>query len=126
VDVAGVPVLALAVEAADVEALRGQVDAFRAELNGGVVVAGAVVDGLPRVVASVSPELVERGVHAGQLVKALAARLGGGGGGRPTQAEAGGKDAAALDAALAAVPELVGGMLSGAETHARGGRDDRD
>jgi alanyl-tRNA synthetase len=106
-DVAGVPVLVTRVDAADVDALRGQVDALRDQVNSAVIVLGAVVDGNPRLVVAVSPDLVARGLHAGNLVKALAARMGGGGGGRPNLAEAGGKDAAALDAVLAAVPGLV-------------------
>ncbi len=110
VDVDGVRVLATRVEAADAGALRTQVDALRAQLGRGVVVLGAVIDGQPRVVAAVSDDAVGLGLHAGQLVKQVAADLGGGGGGRPGLAEAGGRDAGALDGALAAVPGRVKAM----------------
>jgi alanyl-tRNA synthetase len=113
VDVGGVAVLAARVEAADAAALRGQVTALIEQLGDGVVVLGAVIDGQPRVVAAVSDASVAAGLHAGQLVKAVAADLGGGGGGRPNMAEAGGRDAGALDAALAAVAERVRGMRGG-------------
>jgi alanyl-tRNA synthetase len=116
VAVEGVPVLATRVSVADVGALRGQVDALRDRVGSGVVVVGAVIDGAPRVVVGVTDDVVVRGVHAGQLVKALATRLGGGGGGRPGLAEAGGKDPGALDAALAAVPDLVRAQLGAASS----------
>ncbi len=110
IDVDGVPVLAARVAAADAGALRTQVDALRDELGRGVVVLGAVIEGQPRVVAAVTDDLMGLGLHAGQLIKQVAADLGGGGGGRPTLAEAGGRDAGALDAALASVPARVRAM----------------
>ena len=73
----------------------------------GIVVLGAVIEGRPRPVGAVSDDLVSAGRHAGRLVKAVAAHVGGGGGGRPQLAEAGGRDPEMLDAALAAVPALV-------------------
>jgi alanyl-tRNA synthetase len=79
----------------------------RDRLGSGIVVLGSVIDDRPRVVAAVTPDLVAAGLHAGELVKAIAARVGGGGGGRPQLAEAGGTDVSALDAALSAVPGLV-------------------
>jgi len=63
------------------------------------------------VVAAVSEDLVKRGLHAGELVKFVAGPLGGGGGGRPTLAQAGGKDASKLASALASVPGWVEGKL---------------
>jgi len=113
VEVDGVTLLAARVEAADAEALRGQVDALRGEVPSGVIVLGAVIDGRPRVVAAVTEDHVRAGLHAGQLVKAIAADIGGGGGGRPHLAEAGGQDAAALDAALAKVEERLRVARSG-------------
>ncbi len=107
VEVSGVRVLAVRVEAPDVEALRGQVDALRDRLGSAVIVLGAVIDGSPRLVAAVTDDLVARGMHAGDLVQEVAKAVGGGGGGRPHLAEAGGRDGTALDAALAGVPVLV-------------------
>jgi alanyl-tRNA synthetase len=105
IDVDGIPLLAARVDVPDAAALRGQIDVLRPHLPTGVIVLGAVIDGAPRVVAAVSDDLVARGLHAGNLIKALATRLGGGGGGRPGLAEAGGRDATALDGALAGVAE---------------------
>ncbi len=103
----GVQVLAARVDVADSDALRGRVDALRDALGEAVIVLGAEVEGKPRIVASVSDSLVPRGLHAGNLVKAVAEAVGGGGGGRPTMAEAGGKDIAGLDAGLSKVAALV-------------------
>jgi alanyl-tRNA synthetase len=69
-------------------------------------------DGRPLVVAAVTEDLVKRGVHAGELVKFVAGFLGGGGGGRPTLAQAGGKDATRLNEALSQVADWVAGKLS--------------
>ncbi|MFN8423556.1 MAG: alanine--tRNA ligase [Anaerolineae bacterium] len=107
VDVDGVPVLAATVPADSIEGLRTMAEALRAAVAGGVVVVGAVIDGNPRLIASVGEALAAEGLHAGRIVKALAERLGGGGGGRATLAEAGGRDADGLDDALAQVADLV-------------------
>lgn len=88
---------------ADADALRQMTDRFRQRYPSGVVVLASVVDGRPLVVASVSEDLVKRGLHAGELVKITAKTLGGGGGGKPTLAQAGGKD-----------PERIAEALSGA------------
>ena len=100
------------VDAADTEALRVRCDALRDRMGDGVIVLGAAVDGKPRIIASVSDELVKRGLHAGKIVKAVAEAVGGGGGGRPTMAEAGGSDVGGLDAGLALVTDLVESALT--------------
>jgi len=110
-DVGGVALLTARVEAADAETLREMTDWFRDRHPSGVVVLGAVVDERPQLVAAVTPDLVARGVHAGELVKRVARVVGGGGGGRPHLAQAGGRDAARLDEALAGVPALVREMV---------------
>ena len=107
------PLLSARVEAADGDALRRQLDALRERIPSGVIVLGAVADGAPRLVVGVSDDLVARGIRAGDLVRQLAPRIGGGGGGRPQLDEAGGKDAAGLDGALAAAAALVAGMGKG-------------
>jgi alanyl-tRNA synthetase len=106
-DVAGVAVLAALVDASSVETLREMCDWFRERVASGVVVLGTVMDGKPSIVSAVTQDLTERGVHAGTLVKAVAEVVGGGGGGRPTMAQAGGRDASQLPEALAGVPGLV-------------------
>jgi alanyl-tRNA synthetase len=107
----GVKVLARQVAAADTNVMRQMTDWFRNQLGSGVVVLGAGIDGKPQLVAAVTDDLVARGVHAGKLVQIVAKRLGGGGGGRPTLAQAGGVDLAGLPATLADVPGLVAEQL---------------
>jgi alanyl-tRNA synthetase len=106
-DVQGVRVLAAQVDADTMETLREMSDWFRDRLGSGVIVLGAAMDGRPGFVAAVTPDLVERGLHAGQLVKAVAQVVGGGGGGKPTLAQAGGKDVSKVGEALQIVPGLV-------------------
>ena len=105
--VQGVKVLAAQVEAANMEMLREMSDWLRDKLGSGVIVLGAVMDERPGFVAAVTPDLVERGLHAGRLVKEVARVVGGGGGGRPTMAQAGGKDATKIGDALRLVAELI-------------------
>ena len=77
-----------------------------------VVVLGAVVNGSPMLVAMVTPDLVDKGLHAGNMVREAAGVIGGSGGGRPEMAQAGGRQAEKLDEALGGVPELVRRSLS--------------
>jgi alanyl-tRNA synthetase len=111
-EVAGVRVLSTRVEAVDVNGMRGMADDLRNKLGSGIVIMGAVLDDRPTLIAAATPDVVARGGHAGNLVKSLSALIGGGGGGRPDMAQAGGRDAAKLDAALAAAPAEVGKQLS--------------
>jgi alanyl-tRNA synthetase len=112
-EVNGVRVLSAQVEATDVAMLREMSDWFRERMGSGVIVLGAVLAGKPNFIAAVTPDLVERGLHAGNLVKAVAQEVGGGGGGKPTMAQAGGRDAARLPEALSHVPGLVEQALKG-------------
>jgi alanyl-tRNA synthetase len=105
-EVAGVPVLAARIDGLDPDGLRSVVDTLRERLGSGVICLGAVVDGKVNLVASVSKDLTGR-FPAGQLVREVAKLVGGGGGGRPDLAQAGGKEPAKLDEALAAVPRWV-------------------
>ncbi len=106
-DVAGVSVLSTQVDAPNVETLREMCDWFRERIGSGVVVVGTVIDDKPSIVAAVTPDLIQRGLHAGNLVKVVAQAVGGGGGGRPTMAQAGGHDPSRLPDALAMVASLV-------------------
>ncbi len=103
----GVPALVTRVQAGSVAALREAGDALRSKIETGIVVLGAVVDGRPSFIAYVTGDLTERGLHAGNILKEIAAITGGGGGGRPEMAQAGGKDAGRLDEALGRVEGLV-------------------
>jgi len=77
-----------------------------------VVVLGAVIEGKPNFVAAVTDDLVGRGIKAGDLIKQVARIVGGGGGGRPTLAQAGGRDPNRLGEALESVPSAVAGLLA--------------
>ncbi|TEU18015.1 MAG: alanine--tRNA ligase [Anaerolineales bacterium] len=111
-DVKGVKVLAAQVDADTMETLREMSDWFRDRLGSGVIVLGAAMNGRPGFVAAVTSDLVKRGLHAGQLVKAVAEVVGGGGGGKPTLAQAGGKDVSKVGDALQIVPGLVAEHLA--------------
>jgi alanyl-tRNA synthetase len=108
----GVPLLAAQVDVADVDALREMTDWFRDKVESGTAVLASVVNGKPLIIATVTDDLIQRGLKAGDLVREVAKIVGGGGGGRPNLAQAGGKDPAKLPEALAAVPQLVADAIS--------------
>jgi alanyl-tRNA synthetase len=103
----GLHLVTARIEAPNADALGETADQVRKRLGPGVVVLGAVIGDRPQFVAALTPEAVQAGLSAGKLVGAIAKVAGGGGGGKPDFARAGGKDAAQLDAALALVPRLV-------------------
>jgi alanyl-tRNA synthetase len=110
--IAGVPVLTAILSDADVDTLRLMCDRFRQRYPSGVAVLASVnEEGRPTLIAAVSEDLVKRGLHAGELVKFVAQPLGGSGGGRPTLAQAGGKDARKLEQSLAGVQRWVAEKL---------------
>jgi alanyl-tRNA synthetase len=92
---------------ADGDTLRQMADQFRQQHPTGVAVLASVTDGRPLIIAVITDDLVKRGFNAGELVKFVAAPLGGGGGGKPNLAQAGGKDASKLGEALAGVIDWV-------------------
>jgi alanyl-tRNA synthetase len=104
--VAGVPVLAARLDGLDPDGLRSVMDTLRDRLPSGVIVLGSAVDGKVSLVAAVSKDLMKR-FPAGRLVQEVARVVGGGGGGRPDLAQAGGKDPSKLDDALATVAGWV-------------------
>ena len=110
VEVKGVKVLAQRVDALDKSQMRNLVDELRGKLGSGVVVLGAANDGKVSLIVGVTKDLTGK-VQAGKIVGAIAAKVGGKGGGRPDLAEAGGSDAGALDGALATAKDVVGEML---------------
>lgn len=101
--VSGIPVLTAVLSGADADTLRQMTDRFRQRYPSGVAVIASPGNGRPVVIAAVTEDLVKRGLHAGELVKHVAGPLGGGGGGRPTLAQAGGKDSSRISEALAGV-----------------------
>jgi alanyl-tRNA synthetase len=111
--VKGVNVLSLQLNEADAETLRQMVDRFRQQYSTkGVVVLGSIKDGRPTVVAGITEDMTNKGLNAIDLIKFVAAPLGGGGGGKPTLAQAGGKDASLLSKALDKVEGWVEEHLS--------------
>ena len=111
VEVGGIKVVAARVDGADAKALREAVDKLKDKLGSAVVVLGVPTeDGKVSLVAGVTKDLTGR-VKAGEIVGAVAAQVGGRGGGRPDFAQAGGTEPDKLDAALAAVKDLVAAKL---------------
>ena len=106
-EIAGIPVLAAIVEETDMDGLRKLVDELRTKLTSYVIVLGTAAADKVQFVTAVSKDLQARKLHAGQIIKQVAEQTGGGGGGRPDLAQAGGKDAAALPAAIASVAKIV-------------------
>ena len=112
VEVGGVKVVAGRTSATSAEAMREMGDFLKVKLSSVVVVLSAVIEGSPLLVATVTPDLVDRGLHAGNLARDTAKVMGGGGGGRPEMAQAGGRNVEKLDEALRGVPDLVRRSLS--------------
>jgi alanyl-tRNA synthetase len=109
-EVRGVKVLAHRVDNLERAQLRTLVDQLRDKLGSGVVVVGSATDGNVSLIAGVTKDLTSR-IQAGKVVGAVAEKVGGKGGGRSDLAEAGGKDVAALDSALAGVYSIVESLL---------------
>jgi alanyl-tRNA synthetase len=111
-DIAGVNVVAGRTSAGGPDGMREMADFLRDKLGSVVVALAAVVEGSPILITMVTPDLVERGLHAGNIARDTAKVMGGGGGGRPEMAQAGGKLPEKVDEALGGVPALVRQGLS--------------
>ena len=98
--IGGVQLIAKRVDGQDMDALRSMVDDLKGKLGSAVIILGSVNGEKVNLVAGVTKDLNDRGFHAGKLIKEVATRCGGGGGGRPDMAQAGGRDATKLDEAL--------------------------
>ncbi|MBH0229966.1 alanine--tRNA ligase [Halobacillus yeomjeoni] len=99
-EVDGVNVLAKQVDVKDMNALRSMIDDLKQKIESGIILLAAPNGDKVQLIAGVSKDLVEQGYHAGHLIKEAATRCGGGGGGRPDMAQAGGKDASKIPEAL--------------------------
>ena len=111
-EVSGVKLLAAKVEDVDMNGLRELGDQLKEKLGEGVVVLASAVGGKVSLMAMATEDAVGKGAHAGNLIKAVAGLVGGGGGGRPNMAQAGGKNPEGIDAAIAKVPEVLKEQLS--------------
>ena len=107
VDVNGVSLLAARVDAASADSLREISDWLRDKMGGGIVVLGAVLNDRPTISIGITRDLVDAGADARTYARELGRVIGGGGGGRPDMAQAGGRDASRLDAALARAQDLA-------------------
>ena len=106
-EVKGVKVLAACVDGVDMNGLRDLGDQLKEKLGEGVVVLASAADGKVSLMATATDGAMKAGAHAGNLIKAIAVCVGGGGGGRPNMAQAGGKNPAGIDEALAKVTEVL-------------------
>ncbi|GIO35664.1 alanine--tRNA ligase [Paenibacillus antibioticophila] len=109
IEVGNTKLLSVQVQASSMDALRGLADELKVKLPDTVLVLGASVEDKVSFVVVVPQEEVKRGLHAGKLVKEVAAVCGGGGGGRPDMAQAGGKDISKLEEALQLPAKLIAG-----------------
>ena len=110
-EVNGVRLLATAVEDVDMNGLRDLGDQLKEKLGEGVVVIASSASGKVNLIAMATDEAMEKGAHAGNLIKGIAALVGGGGGGRPNMAQAGGKNPAGIPDAIAKVEEVLGEQI---------------
>ena len=106
-EVAGVKVIAVSVEDMDMNGLRDLGDQLKEKIGEGVVVIASSANGKVSLMATATDEAMKKGAHAGNLIKAIASCVGGGGGGRPNMAQAGGKNPAGIPDALAKVKEVL-------------------
>ena len=110
-EVKGVKLLSAKVPGVDMNGLRDLADSLCDKMGGGVAVLVSESDGKVNLVAKATDDAIAKGAHAGNLIKAIAGIVGGGGGGRPNMAQAGGKNPAGIDECVAAVAGKLEGML---------------
>lgn len=110
-EVNGMKLLAIKVEGVDMNGLRDLGDQLKEKIGEGIVVIASVNDGKVNLMAAATEDAVKKGAHAGNLIKGIAGCVGGGGGGRPNMAQAGGKNPAGIEEALAKAEELLKGQV---------------
>ncbi|MGN0348089.1 MAG: alanine--tRNA ligase [Roseburia sp.] len=113
VEVGGVKLLATSVDGVDMNGLRDLGDQLREKLGEGVVVLASASDGKVNLIVMATDEAMKKGAHAGNLIKSIAGNVGGGGGGRPNMAQAGGKNPAGIPNAIAAAKTALAEQLAG-------------
>ena len=110
-EIAGVKFVASRMEGVDANGLRELGDSLKEKIGEGVIVLASVTDGKVQLMATATDGVMKKGAHAGNLIKGIAKLVGGGGGGRPNMAMAGGKDAAGVDAALAEAEKVLADQI---------------
>jgi len=108
----GVTVLAVRVPALTMPILRELGDILRDRLGSAVIVLATVYNGKPSFLAMVTPDVAARGINAGDIINQVAKVAGGGGGGKATMAQAGGKDASKVDEALKLARRIIANQVS--------------
>ncbi len=111
-DVEGVPLVTAVVGELSMDALRKVMDGIRGRVASGVIVLGSKSDGKACFVASVSDDCIEKKLHAGNLIRSVAKVAGGGGGGQPGKAQAGGRDGDKVEQAIGTVEGIVREMVA--------------
>ena len=111
VEIKGLKLLATSVEGVDMNGLRDLGDQLKDKLGEGVVVIASSNEGKVNLIAMATDEAQAKGAHAGNLIKAIAAKVGGGGGGRPNMAQAGGKNPAGIPEAIAEAKVALEAMI---------------
>jgi alanyl-tRNA synthetase len=106
-EIDGVRILSAQVDVSSADMLREMSDWFREKLTSGIVVLGAAIEGKPSLLVAVTADLISQGYDARKLIRPIASIVGGGGGGRPNLAQAGGKDVTRLGEAIASAPRLI-------------------
>ena len=112
VEVNGMKVLATKVDGVDMNGLRELGDQLKEKIGEGIVVIASNVDGKVNLMATATDAAMKAGAHAGNLIKEIAKLVGGGGGGRPNMAQAGGKNPAGIDDAIAKAKEVAAAQLA--------------
>ncbi|MBD5522531.1 MAG: alanine--tRNA ligase [Lachnospiraceae bacterium] len=110
-EVKGVKLLATKVSGVDMNGLRDLGDQLKSKLGDGVVVLASDADGKVNLIAMATDGAMAKGAHAGNLIKGIAGLVGGGGGGRPNMAQAGGKNPAGIDDAIAEASKVLDGQI---------------
>jgi len=110
-EVKGVKLLAASVENVDMNGLRDLGDQLKEKLGSGILLLASAKDGKVNLVSMATDDVIAKGAHAGNLIKGVAALVGGGGGGRPNMAQAGGKNPDGIPAAVAEAAKVLEGQL---------------
>ncbi len=110
-EIKGVKLLAVKVSGVDMSGLRDLGDRLKGQIGEGVIVIASEADGKVNLLTMVTDEAIGRGAHAGNLIKGIAGLVGGGGGGRPNMAQAGGKDPSGIDKCLKEAENVLEGQI---------------
>lgn len=112
-EISGVKFLAVSVSGVDMNGLRDLGDQMKEKIKEGVIVLASETDGKVNLLSMVTDEAMKKGAHAGNLIKAIAGKVGGGGGGKPNMAQAGGKNPAGIPDALSEAKNVLAGQING-------------